>query len=96
MRTINFKTLLLLCGMVGLVGCSKPPERYYKAAERYSEALCKGVVDSVSYSMLFYDSVLKSDFNYVCITSNGTSQHHVPFAKIPVEYFKEVKNEPTN
>lgn len=41
---MNFKTLLLLGGVVGLVACSKAPVPYVEAAERMANDVCEGIV----------------------------------------------------
>ena len=93
---MNFKTLLLLSGIVGLGGCSKAPELYIEAAEQYAEDSCQGIVDDKSFKEESYlgshrDIVMHKKFYFTCITENGSSRENLAYKDIPVKYFNVEK-----
>lgn len=96
---MDFKTLLLLGSMVGLVACSKAPVPYVEAAERMANDVCKGIVtDKTSkYEKYFEPServVVKTKrYYFTCIAEKGSTRIHINFKDIPVKYFKTVGGE---
>ena len=93
---MNFKTLLLLSGMVGLGGCNKAPVAYVEAAERMANDVCKGIVTDKTNKMETYfelsgRGVVKvKNYYFTCITEKGSERMHIPFKNIPVKYFKSI------
>lgn len=93
---MNFKTLLLLSGMVGLGGCSKDPVAYVEAAERMANDVCNGIVTdkankSDTYLELSSRAVVDvKNYYFTCITEKGSERMQIPFKSIPVKYFETV------
>lgn len=96
---MNFKTLLLLSGMVGLGGCNKAPVAYVEAAERMANDVCTGIVtDKTSKMETYLQSSGRAvvdikSYSFTCITEKGSERLQIPFKNIPVKYFKSVGGE---
>ena len=96
---MNFKTLLLLVGIVGLGGCNKAPVAYVEAAERMATDVCEGIVTDKTNKMETYlelsgrGVVRTRSYSFTCITEKGSEIMQIPFKSIPVKYFKSVGGE---
>jgi len=93
---MSFKKVLLLAGIIGLVGCSKAPQEYVDAAERYAEDTCEGIVVDKAFDREYLASsrevVMQKLFYYTCITEKGSERLNFPYKAIPIKYFKKENN----
>jgi len=93
---MNFKTLLLLGGMVGLGACNKAPVPYVEAAERMANEVCEGIVtDKPDKNEKYFEPSERviaetRSYYFTCISEKGSKRMHIPFKNIPVKYFKTV------